>query len=86
MRSERESFVDQIRRAVNNCNISRYALGKRIGMDKAVMSRFMSGKGFLSEDSLNRLTAALDLSVELGPNGPIASTPRKPVNRGNDRK
>ena len=60
---KRCSFVDQIRRAVDASGMSRYALGKQIGMDKAVMSRFMSGKGFLSEDSMNRLTHALKLIV-----------------------
>ena len=61
-----KTLADQIRAAVDECGMSRYALGKLIGMDKAVMSRFMAGKGFLSEESLNRLAGALNLSIVVG--------------------
>jgi hypothetical protein len=60
------TFSDQIRRAVDECGMSRYALCKLTGMDKAVMSRFMSGKGFLSEGSLNALAKTLRLTVRRG--------------------
>jgi transcriptional regulator with XRE-family HTH domain len=46
--------------------MSRYALCRLTGLDKAVMSRFMSGKSFMSEDSLNRLARALKLKVVAG--------------------
>ena len=63
-----KTLVDQIRRAVDDCGMSRYALGQIIGMDKGQMSRFMAGKGFLSEASMNRLAEALNLSVVSGAN------------------
>ena len=61
-----KTLADQVRDAVDGCGMSRYALGKQIGMDKAVMSRFMAGKGFLSEGSLNRLAGALNLGIVVG--------------------
>lgn len=63
MPARSKRFVDQIRRAVDASGESRNGLARRIDLDKAVMSRFMSGKGFLSESSLNRLAAALRLRI-----------------------
>jgi hypothetical protein len=37
-----------------------------IDVDKAQMSRFMSGERFLSEASLNRLATALNLRIASG--------------------
>jgi transcriptional regulator with XRE-family HTH domain len=61
-----KTLGDQIRHAVDDCGLSRYALVKLIGMDKAQMSRFMSGKRFMSEASLNRLAEVLNLSIVSG--------------------
>jgi ribosome-binding protein aMBF1 (putative translation factor) len=58
-----ESFTDQIRRAVEASGMSHYSICKRIGLDKGVMSRFVNGKGFLAEKSLNNLAAVLGLGV-----------------------
>jgi transcriptional regulator with XRE-family HTH domain len=58
-----QSFTDQIRRAVDGSGLSRYAICKRIGVDQAVMSRFMSGKGGLSLGVLDRLAELLGLVV-----------------------
>ncbi|HSI32049.1 MAG: hypothetical protein ACAI43_09260 [Phycisphaerae bacterium] len=60
------SFVDQVRAAVDASGTSRSAICRAIGLDKAVMSRFMAGKGFLSERSLNALAAELGLTVVAG--------------------
>jgi transcriptional regulator with XRE-family HTH domain len=57
------SFTDQIRGAVEACGRSRYRLCAATGIDKGSMSRFMSGGGFLSEQSLNALADAIGLSV-----------------------
>lgn len=57
------SFVEHLRIAVESSGLGRNELAKLIGMDKAQLSRFMAGKGFLSEHSLNRLAAALNLRV-----------------------
>ncbi|HEY8669058.1 MAG TPA: helix-turn-helix transcriptional regulator [Tepidisphaeraceae bacterium] len=74
MARKSKTLVDQIRRAVDDCGMSRYALGQLIGMDKAQMSRFMAGKGFLSEDSMNRLAESLHLSISSGAKPKAAKT------------
>ena len=57
------SFSDQIRRAVDRSGFSRYRIWQEIGIDQAVMSRFMSGQGGLSIRSLDRLAKLLGLTV-----------------------
>jgi hypothetical protein len=65
MRAKR--FSDQFRDAVNGSGMSRYAICKAIGFNQGAMSRFMSGKGGLSTDVLDRLAALLGLTVVVKP-------------------
>ncbi len=62
MRNARR-FSDQIRRAVDASGMSRYAICKAIGFNQGAMSRFMSGKGGLSLEMLDRLAELLGLRV-----------------------
>lgn len=55
---------DQVRQAVNECGMSRYAICKAIGMDQSIMSRFMNGKGGLQQDSLDALAGLLGLELK----------------------
>ncbi len=57
------SFSDQIRRAVDRSGFSRYRIWQEIGIDQAVMSRFMNGQGGLSIKSLDRLAKLLGISI-----------------------
>ena len=59
------SFSDQIRRAVDRSGFSRYRIWQEIGIDQALMSRFMSGQGGLSIQSLDRLAKLLGLTVSV---------------------
>jgi hypothetical protein len=43
--------------------MSRYAIGKAAGIDKAVLSRFMAGKAGLMMATLDRLAALLRLRI-----------------------
>ncbi len=54
---------DQLRRAIEAGDQSRYALSKETGISQAVLSRFMHGKGSLSLDSFDRLAEALGLEL-----------------------
>ena len=54
---------DQVRDAVNASGMSRYAIYKAIDFNQGAMSRFMSGKGGLSTEVLDRLAELLGLSV-----------------------
>src|SRR3954454_13996427 len=63
MRRKRSTLSDQVRRAINDSGMSRYALCKEIELSQSTMSRFMAGKGGLSMDMLNRVGAVLGLEI-----------------------
>jgi transcriptional regulator with XRE-family HTH domain len=62
---------DQIRAAVDDSGMSRYAICKAIGLNQGAMSRFMSGKSGISLGALDRLAELLNLSI-------VAEPPRGP--------
>lgn len=59
----RSKFSDQIRRAVDESEFSRFAIAKMAEIDHGAFSRFMAGKGGVSLESLDRLAEVLGLSV-----------------------
>jgi transcriptional regulator with XRE-family HTH domain len=63
MKGKSMKLSDQIRRAVDDSGLSRYAICRVGGFDKGMMSRFMAGKGGLSLTMLDRLAAVLALDV-----------------------
>jgi transcriptional regulator with XRE-family HTH domain len=63
METTRGSFTDEIRRAVETCGRSRYRICKELGIAESQMSRFMNGKGWLGEGTLNALAELLDYHV-----------------------
>ncbi len=65
--SEARRFSDQIRDAVNGSGLSRYAICKAIGFNQGAMSRFMSGRGGMSLDTLDRLAKLLEMTVVTDP-------------------
>lgn len=60
-----KKFSDQIRDAINDANISRYAMSKVTGIHESALSRFMHRRGGLSLDNLDALADLLgwDLAV-----------------------
>ena len=54
---------DQLRQAIDDSGLSRYAIGKACEIDKAVMSRFMSGQVGLSLETIDRLVDYLRLEL-----------------------
>ena len=60
-------FSEQIRDAVNESTMSRYAMCKAIGFNQSGMSRFMSGKGGLSLEMIDRLAELLGLEITTRP-------------------
>jgi transcriptional regulator with XRE-family HTH domain len=65
--SQSKRFSDQVRDAVDASGLSRYRICAEIGIGQATMSRFMSGKGGLSMETLDRLAELLGLSVVARP-------------------
>jgi len=59
----RRTLTDEIRAAIDASGSSRYAICRKIDLDPAVMSRFMSGQRGLSLDTLDKLARLLDLHI-----------------------
>ena len=66
MGKERVKLSEQVRRAVNESGMTRYAICKAIGMHESVMSRFMNGKGGLQQDSQDAIADLLDFHIVVG--------------------
>jgi len=66
MEKKRVKLSEQVRRAVKESGLSRYAICKAIGMDQSIMSRFMTGRGGLQQDSLDALADVLRLDIVAG--------------------
>jgi hypothetical protein len=63
MKDKRMKLSDQIRRAVDDSGLSRYAICRIGAFDKGMMSRFMAGKRGLSLTTLDRLADVLALRI-----------------------
>jgi hypothetical protein len=59
-------FSDQIWDAINASNLTRYRICCDISLNQSAMSRFMSHKGNLSMETLDRLAELLELRVVVG--------------------
>ncbi len=60
---KRKLLSDQLRDAVNDSGMSRYAICKAIGMNQGAMSRFMSGRSGLSLETIDKLAELLGLEI-----------------------
>ena len=58
---------DQFRQAVDNSDLSHYAVCKEAGIDQGAFSHFMHGRRGLSLESLDRLGEVLNLEVVARP-------------------
>jgi hypothetical protein len=56
-------FADQIRQAVRESGSTPYRICQDAEIDQAMMSRFLAGKMWLGEATMNRLAAYLGLEV-----------------------
>ncbi|MFB3891139.1 MAG: hypothetical protein ACE15C_03845 [Phycisphaerae bacterium] len=63
MGQRRANLSEQVRRALDDSGLSRYAVCKLTGIDKGHMSRFMSGQGALSMENLDALGRLLLLRI-----------------------
>jgi len=58
-----QRFTDQLRRLIDESDESRYAIWQATGIDQATLCRFMTGKGGLSLEGLDKLVAHLGLEL-----------------------
>jgi transcriptional regulator with XRE-family HTH domain len=66
--AQRRRLGDQIRAAVKKSELAQNEIARRSGIDKGLLSRFMSETGSLSLDSIERLAGVLDLQIVEGKN------------------
>lgn len=62
----REPFSGQLRQAIRDCGITRYAISVRTGIDQATLSKFMKGERGLSLSAIDKLMDALGLEIKPG--------------------
>lgn len=70
MAKRRIPLSDQVRDAVRRCGLSQYGISKATNIDKATLSRFMSGERGLPMRTLDRLADFLNLRITAGRNRP----------------
>jgi len=56
-------LTDQIRQAVVNSDLTRYAISKATGIPQSTLSRFVHGERGLSMESLDDIAALLHLRI-----------------------
>jgi transcriptional regulator with XRE-family HTH domain len=59
-------FSEQIRNAIRNAGVSRYAIAKQANISESALSRFMSGEQSMSLATLDGIAEALGLEVIVG--------------------
>jgi hypothetical protein len=74
---KRLTFSDELRRAVDDCGLSRYRLCKELGIAESTLSRFMLRERGLTMKCLDRLAALLDLHVARGAPGRVPKLARQ---------
>ena len=57
------SFSDQLRRAVRESELTRYAISVKTGIDQGTLCRFIRGERGMSLDSVDRLMECLGLEI-----------------------
>ena len=60
---------DQLRRAIEESEMTRYRISKLTGIDQATLSRFVHGECGMLMESLDKLAAVLDLRLTSGASG-----------------
>lgn len=61
--SKKAKFSEQLRKAVEQAPVSRYAIHKATGIDQAVLSKFVHGERMLSMETVDVLCDYLGLKL-----------------------
>ncbi len=61
--AEKRRIAEQIRTAIDESNLTPSEIARRSGIDKSIISRFMSGKGGLTLESIEKLAPVLGLRI-----------------------
>jgi len=63
MNEPQRKLTEQVRQAVRDCGLSRYAIWQLTGVDQATLSRFVNGERGLSMEALDALGDALGIQI-----------------------
>ena len=74
MKSKQIPLTDQLRRAIETCGETRYAIAIATGVDQSTLSRFVNGERGLSMEAMDALGEYLELEIV---------TKRRPPKKGN---
>jgi transcriptional regulator with XRE-family HTH domain len=66
-------LTDQLRKAIEDCGLTRYEIAKQTGIDESALAKFFNGHRGLSMEALNALGKFLQLTITMG---------RKPDRKG----
>jgi transcriptional regulator with XRE-family HTH domain len=58
-----KDFSEQLKRAIRESALSRYALSQATGVDQGTLSKFLAGQRGLSLDSVDKLVDALGMTL-----------------------
>jgi hypothetical protein len=59
-------LTDQLRKAIDDCGLTRYEIAKQTGIDESALAKFYNGHRGLSTEALNALGEFLQLKITLG--------------------
>ena len=68
-----KKLTDQLRQAIDDSGLTRYAIAKETGIDESALAKFYNARRGLSMGALNALGEFLQLTITLG---------RKPGKKG----
>ena len=66
-------LTDQLRQAIDDCELTRYRISKETGISESTLAHFYNGYRGLSMEALNALGEFLQLTIHMG---------RKPDTKG----
>jgi transcriptional regulator with XRE-family HTH domain len=59
-----DPFSEQLKRAIRESGMTRYAIAARTGIDQGTLSKFMKGERGLSLSAIDNLMDALGLEIQ----------------------
>lgn len=65
-KKQTKTLTDQLRQAIDECGLTRYAIAKRTGIDESALAKFYHGRRGLSMKALDALGECLQLTIHLG--------------------
>ena len=66
MAKRQKPLSEQLRKLIEESELSRYEIGKRSGVDASQLHRFVNGTGRLTTDSLDKIGEVLQLRLVQG--------------------